>query len=98
MQTCSLCNAQSPDTADQCSNCKSDLREYSTTTVALNKFKANPRVEAIILSVAEDACPVCQQQQGAYPKDQAPTLPTVGCSHALGCRCFYQPILSEIFP
>jgi hypothetical protein len=25
-------------------------------------------------------------------------LPVEGCSHALGCRCFYQPVLDEIYP
>jgi hypothetical protein len=98
MQTCSICNALSPDSAVLCTKCQADLRENSITAVALKKFKANPRVEAIIVSVAEDACPACQQLQGSYPKDQAPTLPIEGCSHTLGCRCFYQPVLTEIYP
>ncbi len=98
MQTCSICNAQSPDSAAQCINCKADLRENSTTAVALNKFRANPRVEAIILSVADDACPACEQLQGTYAKDKVPALPVEGCSHALGCRCFYQPVLTDIYP
>ncbi len=98
MQTCSICNAQSPDSTVFCTNCKADLRENSITAKALNDFISNPRVESIILSVADDACPACQQLQGAYPKDKAPHLPVEGCSHVLGCRCFYQPVLTEIYP
>lgn len=98
MQTCYQCNAQSSDTAVYCSNCQADLRDFSTTAVTLKKFQANPRVEYIILATADDACPACQMLQGAYAKDQAPRLPIEGCSHSLGCRCYYQPVLSEIYP
>lgn len=98
MQTCSICHAQSPDTAVKCTNCQADLREYSISAVALKEFKANPRVDTIILSIAGDACPACQQLQGTYTKENVPTLPVEGCSHALGCRCFYQPVLTEVYP
>jgi hypothetical protein len=98
MQTCSICHVQSPDTSIQCVNCKADLRENSITAVTLKSFKTNPRVESLILSVADDACPACQQLQGMYAVDRAPALPVEGCSHALGCRCFYQPVLTEIYP
>lgn len=98
MITCSICFAQSPDTAVKCTNCQADLRENSTSAVALREFKANPRVESIILSVAVDACPACQQLQGTYDVANAPALPVTGCSHALGCRCFYQPVLTEVYP
>jgi hypothetical protein len=98
MQTCSICNALSPDSAVVCSNCKADLREFSVAAVALRNFQANPRVESVILSVADDACPACAQLQGTYSKDQAPALPVEGCSHPMGCRCFYQPVLTEVYP
>jgi hypothetical protein len=98
VQNCSLCNAQSPDTAKHCTNCKADLKEYSTTNVALKRIQENPRVESVILSVAADACPACQKYQGDYAKEQAPVLPIQGCSHPNGCRCFYQPVLSDIYP
>ena len=98
MQNCSLCNAQSSDSASQCSNCQADLKIYSKTSVALQRMQANPRVESLILSVAADACPACQKLQGSYAKEIAPALPVQGCSHANGCRCFYQPVLSEIYP
>lgn len=98
MQTCSKCNALSHDSAFFCHNCNSDLREFSTTAVALKRMQANDRVQYIILQVWDDACPACRKVQGAHPKDQVPKLPVEGCSHARGCRCFYQPVLSEIYP
>ncbi len=98
MQTCSVCNVASPDTATHCVNCQADLTKLSKTAVALQRFQENPRVLHVIVSVADDACPACRAQQGAHPKDQAPRLPVEGCSHALGCRCFYQPVLADIYP
>jgi hypothetical protein len=98
MQTCSRCNAQSVDGATTCDNCGADLRIYSTTAVARKKYQSNPRVKLIRVIVSNDACPSCMQVEGAYEKDNVPTLPFVGCSHPLGCRCFYQPYLEEIYP
>lgn len=98
MQTCSRCNTQSPDTEVTCPQCGSDLKEFSNAAVSLRKFQENSRVIAVNLIVHEDACPACQQIQGTYPKDRAPKLPVEGCSHPEGCRCFYKPLLEEIFP
>ena len=98
MQTCSKCNAQSPDTAGQCENCQAEFPEFNSTTVALRKFQQNPRVDHVILAIGDDACPACTKFQGAYAKDSAPALPIEGCSHPAGCRCFYQPVLTEIYP
>jgi hypothetical protein len=74
------------------------MKEFSTVAVALHKFKENPRVIAINVIVDDDACPVCQQVQGTYPKDQVPQLPVEGCSNPEGCHCFYQPLLENIYP
>ncbi len=98
MQTCSRCNAQSPDTASACSNCGADLSVYSTSAVTLKNFQDNPRVKNVRIIVADDACPVCKEIEGTYAKDQAPVLPVPGCSDPLGCHCFYEPMLTEIFP
>lgn len=98
MQTCSRCNTESADPVAICPNCGADLSEYSIQAVTLRKFLENPRVTAVNLIVHADACPACQAMQGTYPKDQAPKLPVEGCSHENGCRCFYQPLLEEIFP
>ncbi len=98
MQTCSRCQAQSVDSALFCSNCQADLRQFSVTAVSLKKMQDNSRVKMVRVSVAADACPACQQAMGVYKKDQAPALPVAGCSHPNGCRCFYDPILDEIYP
>jgi hypothetical protein len=66
--------------------------------VALKRHLSNPRVMRVRISVMHDCCPACREVEGAYEKEQVPRLPVEGCSHALGCRCFYQPVLSEIYP
>lgn len=40
-----------------------------------------------------DCCPVCRALSGAYEFDDVPPLPIEGCSHPLGCRCHYAPVL-----
>lgn len=40
-----------------------------------------------------DCCPVCRAVSGAYEFDKVPELPLEGCSHPLGCRCHYAPVL-----
>lgn len=98
MQTCSRCNASSPDTATNCTNCQVDLGEFSTSAVTLKKFRENPRVTAVRINVANDACPLCYESRGTFAKEAVPALPHEGCSHGLGCRCTYEPLLSEIYP
>lgn len=98
MQTCSICQTQSPDTATVCKGCKANLRESSVTAIALKRLQSNRRVHNIRLVVAHDCCPACHEAEGTFPKDQAPALPVEGCSHPLGCRCFYEPMLNEIYP
>lgn len=98
MQTCSLCSHQSVDSAEFCDNCGMSLSKYSETKAALKRMQNNPRVSNLILANSGDACPACLQAQGSYAKDDAPHLPIEGCSHANGCRCFYEPVLEEIYP
>ena len=98
MQTCSLCNALSPDQASHCVNCKADLSENSTTARALKRFQANPRVEAVTIVSSYNACSYCYEQLGTYSPDEVPPLPHKGCSHTNGCRCFYIPVLNDIYP
>ena len=42
---------------------------------------------------SHDCCPVCRSVTGAYEFDDVPELPLIGCSHPLGCRCHYAPVL-----
>ncbi len=98
MQTCGVCNKQSPDEVTICPRCGSDLREKSMTSLALKSMRENDRVSLVRISVQHDCCPACAAVQGAHPKDNVPVLPVEGWSHALGCRCNYEPVLTEIFP
>lgn len=98
MRTCSLCGTRSPDTVDHCTDCQADLGEFSETAVTLARLKANPRVGTIRLIPHGDCCPTCRAAEGEWEKDQVPDLPVPGCSHPLGCRCFYEPELLEIYP
>jgi len=98
MQTCGQCNTQSPDLLAVCARCGADLKTQSLTTLARVKFQQNERVSQIRVSVSDNCCPACAAAQGAYAKDQVPVLPIEGCSHGLGCRCYYEPVLTEIYP
>lgn len=98
MQSCSLCQLNSPDSALVCMNCSADLSRYSTAAVTLARFQDNPRVEIIRLVVSDDACPACLEIAGNYAKDEAPALPVQGCSNPDGCKCFYEPLLNVIYP
>lgn len=98
MQTCSKCQKQSPDAAQTCPGCGADLAVFSKVAVARTEFQKNDRVSQIRVSVAGDCCPACAAAQGAYAKDQVPVLPVFGCSHGNGCRCYYEPVLTEIYP
>jgi hypothetical protein len=98
VQTCTRCSTQSPDSATHCLKCQADLKEFSTTAISLARMRSNPRVKDVRLVVAHDCCPACADMEGTYDKEQAPSLPVEGCSHALGCRCFYEPMLNTIYP
>ncbi len=66
---------------------------------SLARLKQNDRITLIRVSISNDACPVCQSLQGAYPKDQVPVLPPEGCSCPGGrARVYYEPVLAEIYP
>lgn len=98
MQTCANCHAQSPDIVKICPRCGADLTRHSVLAEVRQRFRANDRVSLIRVSIMDNGCPACAAAQGAYPKDSVPELPIEGCSHALGCRCFYEPVLTEIYP
>ncbi len=98
MQTCSKCHTIAPDEAEKCPGCGGALAECSDTAVALQTLQENNRVIYVRVAVNDDACPACRMVEGAYAKDAAPKLPIEGCSHPLGCRCHYQPVLDEVYP
>jgi hypothetical protein len=98
MQTCSNCNGFSPDSALVCSQCGADLKESSTRSVALKRLQGNPRVKYVRIITSDDSCPACRELEGAYDKESPPSLPLEACSHEHGCRCFYLPFLTDIYP
>ena len=76
----------------------SEETSLSDQAVALEKFRKNSRVQYVRIVVSNDCCPACRELEGAYEKDAAPELPEEACSHPMGCRCFYLPFLTEIYP
>ena len=98
MQICSKCQTNNSDQAIYCKKCNADLREWSTSAVALKKLQENPRVSYIRLVANKDCCPVCQAAEGSYEKFSVPKIPIEGCSNPNGCRCFYEPVLEVVFP
>jgi hypothetical protein len=98
VQTCSLCNSSSSDQATHCHSCHADLTEFSTMAQALKRFQENPRVLSVKILTNDAACSFCYEQLGTYPKIKVPRLPHTSCSHENGCRCFYIPVLGEIYP
>ncbi len=74
------------------------LDENYPPNAALKRFQENDRVRNVRLMVAGDCCPVCTANEGTYEKNEAPALPIEGCSHPKGCRCFYEPLLTAIYP
>jgi hypothetical protein len=98
VQTCANCKTQSPDDARFCPRCGADLQRMATMTAVREKLQANDRVSLIRISIMADCCPACAALQGAHPKDSVPVLPVPACSHALGCRCHYEPVLTEVYP
>ncbi len=98
MQTCGNCNSQAADEARTCPRCGAELTTTSYNALALARLQSNDRVSKIRISVMDTCCPACASVQGAYAKELVPALPTEGCSHALGCRCHYEPVLTEIYP
>ncbi len=64
----------------------------------LRILQSNPAVRYVRVVVSDDACAACRFVEGTYPKEEAPELPVPDCSHPLGCRCTYEPLLEDIFP
>jgi len=98
MLTCAVCNSPIPDNASRCPTCGADLGRLMALTSALGRLQANPRVTMVRVSVADDCCPTCAAVQGAYPKEKVPLLPQGACSAPNGCRCYYEPVLNDVYP
>jgi len=77
---------------------ETEFDETYSPNAALRKFQKNERVKNVRLIVARDCCPACAAYEGTYEKQDAPLLPVEGCSNPKGCRCFYEPMLTTIYP
>ena len=65
---------------------------------ALKRIQEGGVATGVRILASHDSCPVCKAYEGAYSFDDAPQLPLEGCSHPLGCRCQYAPILDRFGP
>ncbi|MCI0398166.1 MAG: hypothetical protein L0332_33935 [Chloroflexi bacterium] len=63
----------------------------------LDKIRKGLATKVRILA-NHDSCPVCRAVEGAYDFDEVPELPLEGCSHPMGCRCYYAPVLDLFGP
>lgn len=91
-------NSSSSEPEYSLPNRNADNWADSPASKALKRMQANPRVKYIVVVVPDNACPVCQNLAGTYPKEDVPPLPVDECSNPLGCRAFYLPYLDEIYP
>lgn len=98
MQICSKCQHSAADNERFCPACQADLTLYSETAQALKRIQENERVKMVRVTVSHNCCPACLAVEGTYEKDRAPHLPVEGCSHELGCRCHYTPVLDILYP
>jgi hypothetical protein len=93
-----MCDHYRNNLEESVESTKAKPDEILTPASALLKFQENERVKNVRLIVAGDCCPVCAAHEGTYDKFDAPQLPVEGCSHPNGCRCFYEPLLTSIYP
>jgi hypothetical protein len=64
----------------------------------LGKIQGGGIATKVRILANHDSCPVCRGVEGAYEFDDVPALPLEGCSHPMGCRCFYAPVLDRRGP
>jgi hypothetical protein len=96
VRTCGKCGRQSQDHILACPKCGANLLTESTVAQALAKLRADERITEVRILADRNCCPTCREHARSYLKDQTPVLPIEGCSHALGCRCVYEPVLDVV--
>ena len=64
----------------------------------LDRIREGGVATKVRILVHDDCCPVCRHYEGAYDFDDVPVLPMESCSHPLGCRCRYAPVLDRRGP
>ena len=68
-------------------------KEAAAHRAALERIIENGVATKVRILANHDSCPVCKAYEGVYEFDKVPALPLEGCSHPLGCRCHYAPVL-----
>ncbi len=96
MRTCGICSQQSLDEVTVCPKCGANLLEESTTARALRRIREQGRIAEVRILADRNCCPTCREKVRVYPVDQVPVLPIEGCSHPVGCRCVYEPVLDLV--
>lgn len=71
--------------------------KHAEQQTALENIRAGLATKVRILA-NRDSCPYCKAIEGVYELDDVPELPAEGCSHNLGCRCYYAPVLDQFGP
>lgn len=73
-------------------------KEAEVHRKALERIIEGGVATKVRILASHDSCPVCKAVEGAYHFDEVPALPLEGCSHPLGCRCHYAPVLDRFGP
>ena len=73
-------------------------KEAAAHKKALERIVEGGIATRVRILASHDSCPVCRAYEGAYDFDVVPALPHEGCSHPLGCRCHYAPVLDRFGP
>lgn len=73
-------------------------RQAEEHRAALQRIIDGGIATKVRILASPDSCPVCRAVEGAYEFDEVPALPIDGCSHPLGCRCHYEPVLDRFGP
>jgi hypothetical protein len=72
-----------------------DFTEQNRKT--LEEWRKGDRVDKVKIGGMNDnhVCDECRKLANTeYPVDEAPVLPHTKCTSKVGCRCYYQPVVS----
>jgi hypothetical protein len=73
-------------------------KQRAEQRAALKRIEEGGIATKVRIMASHDSCPVCRALEGAYEFGQVPELPHEGCSHPVGCRCVYAPVLDRRGP
>ncbi len=79
-----------------CPRCGADLTVESTSAQALRRYREDGRIREVRILADRNCCPTCREAAHSYAIGAVPALPIEGCSHPVGCRCVYEPVLDLV--